>query len=153
MSTNTTLNRWNHKKQIGLSLADRKTVAIGDVKADPIWHEEQAAEILAMDKSTAAEIITALMDKLANLEQCYYNLVKDCEELEEDIEHMSDELDLLKGGALEAVRKSEEAARAMAAARAKYAPVVKRLREEGLSWNQIADMTGVNRSTIRLWAK
>nr|DAG52130.1 MAG TPA: hypothetical protein [Bacteriophage sp.] len=151
MSTNETLNRWNHKNQIGLSLVDRKTITIGDLHADPIWHEEQAAEILAMDKNTAAEIITTLMDKLSNLEQCYYNLIKDCDALEEEIEQMRNELDLLKGGALEAVRKSEEAAREMAAARAKYAPVVKRLREDGLSWNQIAEMTGVNRTTVRQW--
>lgn len=149
MSTNETLNRWNHKKwthQIGLSRDDWKTIAIGDLDADPIPHAEQAADILAMDKNTASEIITALMGALSSYMQSN-------DKLSDELANMKAELDLLKGGALEAVRKSEEAAREMAAARAKYAPVVKRLREEGLSWNQIADMTGINRSTIRLWAK
>lgn len=149
MNTNETLNRWNHTKwthQIAISWYDGKTIAFGDFCADPIPHAKQAADILAMDKTTASEIITALMDTLSHYMQSN-------NDLSDERDNMRTELDLLKGGAIEAVRKSEEAAREMTLARAKYAPVIKRLREEGLSWNQIAEMTGINRSTIRQWAK
>ena len=153
---NETLNRWNHKKwphQINPATEDDNTIAFGDMDADPMTPEEISADILAMDKSTAAEIIMGLVSELARCYGRLGNALDKMDDLEEEMEQMRNELDLLKGGALEAVRKSEEAAREMTIAREKYAPVVKRLREEGLSWNQIAEMTGINRSTIRQWAK
>lgn len=142
MSTNETLNRWNHKKwphQINRATEDDNTIAFGDMDADPMTPEQIAADVLSMDRHTASEIIVALINEITGS----YNELND----------LYAELDLLKGGAIAAVRKSEEAAREMAIAREKYMPVVKRLRAEGLSWNQIAEMTGINRSTIRQWAK
>ena len=156
MSTNETLNRWNHKKwphQINPATEDENTIAFGDMDSDPMTPEEITADILAMDKTTAAEIIMGMIREIV----CCYNRLGEASaeigEMREEKRRVRAELDLLKGGAIEAVRKSEEAAREMAVARAKYAPVIKRLREDGLSWNQIAEMTGINRSTIRLWAK
>ncbi|ENA0938146.1 helix-turn-helix domain-containing protein [Escherichia coli] len=142
MGANETFNRWNHPKwphMVSPCPHRVDTVAFGDFDADPMSPAQIAADILAMDKNTATEIIVGLITALVDEYQ-------ECGALE-------NELELLKGGAIAAVRKSEEAAREMAAAREKYAPVVKRLREDGLSWNQIADMTGINRSTIRQWAK
>lgn len=156
MSTNETLNRWNHKKwphQINPATEDNKTIAIGDMDAAPMTPEEITADILAMDKETSAEIIMGMIHEIVHVYGLLGESHDEINAMKDDIRHMRTELDLLKGGALEVVRKSEEAAREMAIAREKYAPVVKRLREEGLSWNQIAEMTGINRSTIRQWVK